>query len=234
MRRHASAIHISNRLSCSATVAGGACVGGGADDRGSICVLGPKNALMREPADRQFEPVVSASFLSAIHEKLREEDGQRVGAPRACPNCGSDSRRKNGYQNEPKTFARLVTEDGVAEVGVEVQQFECRQCGRSYQGDLSELFYDGCDYAKPVVDLARFHAVDHPFAACERILRRRYGLLVTRDTIERYAERCDEPPERQAIDIAGYRYSMEFLAFLFGDPDTDEPQFVIKRPKAMW
>lgn len=189
---------------------------------------------MRGPVDKEFDPVVSAFFVRAIHDELREYDGRRVGEPRPCPNCGSGRRHKNGYQNEPKTFARLVTESEVEDVGVEVQQYECTDCGRSYQGDLSALFYEGCDYATPVVDLCLFHAVDHSPTACERILRRRYGLLVARDTVERYAERFDEPDERHPIDIAGYRYSLSFLSVLFGDDDADEPHFVISRSTAMW
>lgn len=189
---------------------------------------------MRGPTPRPFDPVVSPVFINSIHEGLRGYDGERVGDPRPCPNCTSDQRRKNGYQNQPKTFVRIVTEDGLEDVGVRVQQFECTDCGRSYQGDLSGLFYPGCDYAKPVVDLCRFHARNHSFAACERVLRQRYGVQVSRDTIERYVEQFDDTGDWHPIEIAGYRYSLDFLSFLFGDADDGEPQFVISQSTAMW
>jgi transposase-like protein len=189
---------------------------------------------MRGPAEKPFDPVVSPLFLNAIHEELRQYDGERVGDPRPCPNCGDENRRKNGYQNAPKTFARLVTESGIETVGVDVQQYECTNCSRSYQGDLSEHFYEGCAYAKPIVDLCRFHALDHSPSECERVLRRRYGLQVNRDTVERYAERFPEPEDRHAIDIAGHTYSLDFLSHLFGEGDGDEPAFVIKRFRAIW
>ena len=189
---------------------------------------------MRGPAEKPFDPVVSSLFIEAIQEELRGYDGERRGEPRPCPNCGSERRRKNGYQSAAKTVARLVTTDGIETVGVEVQQYECKDCGRSYQGDLSGLFYEGCDYARPVVDLCRFHAAEGSFDAAERTLRRQYGLHVDRDTVQRYAERFDDPVDEHAIDIAGHRYSLAFLSFLFGDEDADEPYFVISQPTAIW
>jgi transposase-like protein len=158
-----------------------------------------------------------------------------VGDARPCPNCGSTDRRKNGYQNAPKTVARLVTREGIEDVGVQVQQYECKECGRSFQGDLSELFYEGCDYARPVVDLCLFHARQDSPSACERSLRRMYGLQVNRDTVERYTDRFDaEVMEFHPVDIAGHTYSLGFLSFLFGDDDTDPPQFVLRDKTAFW
>lgn len=196
-------------------------------------LAGVDGTSMRGPADKPFDPVVSPLFLNAIHEELRLVADERRGEPRACPNCGSDAHRKNGYQNEPKTIARLVTAEGIEDVGVDVQQYECRDCGRSFQGDLSALFYEGCAYAKPVVDLCVFHAADESPTACERTLRRQYGLQVHRDTVERYADRFDDV-DGHAIDIADHRYSLSFLSFLFGDEDSDEPHFVIQRSTALW
>jgi len=190
---------------------------------------------MRGPTEKPFDPVVSPLFLNTLHEELRRYDGRRIGSARPCPNCDSDANRKNGYQNEPKTVARLVTSEGVEDVGVEVQQYECTDCGRSFQGDLSELFYEGCEYARPIVDLCRFHAEEQSPGECEELLRRMYGLLVSRDTIERYARRFDEPvDDRSTIDIGGYDYSLSFLSFLFGEGDADEPHFVIRRSRAIW
>ncbi|WP_135364293.1 hypothetical protein [Halosimplex halophilum] len=190
---------------------------------------------MRGPTEKAPDPVVSPLFVSAIHEELRSYAGERAGDPRPCPGCGSTERRKNGSQREPKTVARLVTDEGIEDVGVAVQQYECTACGRSYQGDLSGLFYPDCDYAKPVVDLCRFHAAERSPTACERLLRRRYGLQVNRDTVERYAERFDEPPERRPVEIAGHTYSLSFLAELFGDGDPEDPPgFVLTSHRGLW
>lgn len=189
---------------------------------------------MDDSTEPPFEPAVSWLFVNAIHEELRQFEGQRVGAARPCPACGATDHRKNGYQNRPKTVARLVGTDGVETVGVEVQQYECRACGRSFQGDISELFYEGCDYARPVVDLCRFHARDRSPTACARVLRRQYGLAVDRDTVERYADRFEDDGEWHGIEIAGHTYSLDFLAFLFGDDDTEPPQFVVRSHTGHW
>jgi len=188
---------------------------------------------MRGPADKPFDPAVSALFVNAVHEELRRYGERRVGEPRPCPNCDGTDLRKNGSQREAKTVARLVTSDGIEDVGCAVQQYECKNCGRSFQGDTSELFYEGCDYARPVVDCCLFHAATESASACERTLRRCYGLQVHRETVARYAERFDEH-ERYPIEIAGHTLSLSFLSELFGDGDADEPNFVITGSQAIW
>jgi hypothetical protein len=82
---------------------------------------------------------------------------------------------------------------------VNVQLYEYTNCGSRFQGAVSELFYEDCQYAKPIVDLCLFHAAENPFHASERILQNKYGLQVNRDTIQCYAERFgDEVADRQA------------------------------------
>ena len=188
---------------------------------------------MQGPSSKRFDPVTSRLFVGAIHDGLRAYDGRRVGDERPCPRCESSALRRNGYQRARKTFARLITDSGFEEVGVEVQQYECKECGRSFQGDLSEWFYDRCEYAKPVVDLCRFHAVGNTYGGCERLLQRLYGLQVDRDTIKRYDERFEgRPPREQAVRIGGEAVSLPFLSFLFGEDDGQ--QFVLSSHTALW
>jgi transposase-like protein len=190
---------------------------------------------MEGPNTKELNPGLSPLFVGTIHDKLREYDGRRVGAPRPCPGCDSTDHRKNGYQRAPKTFARLVTETGFEEVGLEVQQYECTACGRSYQGDLSEYFYDGCGYAKPIVDLAVFHAADNSYQATERLLARLYGLQVDSGTIQRYDERFDRSAETDEwFTVQGHRISLPFLAFLFDEDLEEGSPFVISSQKALW
>ena len=190
---------------------------------------------MQEPAEKTLDPVVSPLFVGTTHDKLREYDGKRVGDPRPCPGCESTDHRKNGYQKASKTFARIVTEDGFEDIGLQVQQYECKECGRSFQGDLSEYFYEGCEYAKPIVDLALFYAAENSYNASERLLEQIYGVQVDRDTIRRYDDRFEQPPgSMQSVTIGGNRISLAFLAFLFDeDVDGDSP-FVIQSPTALW
>lgn len=190
---------------------------------------------MRGPTEKTLDPIVSPLFIGSVHDQLREYDGSRIGAERPCPGCGSTALRRNGYQRTPKTFARLVTESGFEEVGVEVQQFECTDCGRSFQGDLSDQFYERCEYARPIVDLCRFHAVESSYNACESTLEQVYGLQVDRDTIKRYDERFDDDPDtNRAMVVGGERVSLAFLAFLFGEDLQDSPHVVLRSPTALW
>ena len=189
---------------------------------------------MQGPSSKRFDPVTSRLFVGAIHDGLRAYDGRRVGDERPCPRCESSALRRNGYQRARKTFARLITDAGFEEVGVEVQQYECKECGRSFQGDLSEWFYDRCEYARPVVDLCRFHAAESSASACARTLRQQYGLLVTPETVTRYVDRFDDDVDAHTIDIGGYSYSLAFLSFLFSDDEDGDPHFVIQRSRAIW
>jgi transposase-like protein len=189
---------------------------------------------MKEPTEKRLDPVVSPLFVGTVHDKLREYDGERVGETRPCPECASTALRKNGYQRAPKTFARLITESGFEEVGLEVQQYECRECGRSFQGDTAAHFHEGCSYGEPIVDLAVFYGSMQSYAGAERSLARIYGLQVDRDTIQRYDERFDRSvDDSEWVEINGHRISLPFLAFLF-DEDEDGWPFVISSPTALW
>ena len=152
---------------------------------------------MREITEKTQHPLVPDVFITAIHDQLRQHGGTRLGKPRPCPYCESRQYRKNGYQD--RTFARLITDEGFKRITVNVQLYEYTNCGSRFQGAVSELFYEDCQYAKPIVDLCLFHAAENPFHASERILQNKYGLQVNRDTIQCYAERFgDEVADRQA------------------------------------
>lgn len=190
---------------------------------------------MEEPTKKSLDPAVSPLFVGTVHDKLREYDGTRIGEPRVCPACGSAERRKNGYQQASKTFARIVTETGIEEISCEVQQYECTDCGRSFQGDLSNYFYEGCGYAKPIVDLAAFHAAETSYNGTERLLQRTYGLQVDRDTIKRYDQRFERSvDDEEWVSIRDTRISLPFLAFLFDQDAEAGWPFVISSPKALW
>jgi len=190
---------------------------------------------MRGPTEKSFDPDISPLFIGTVHQQLREYDGQRAGAERPCPRCDATALRRNGYQRTPKAFARLVTESGFETVGVKVQQFQCKACDRSFQGDLSDLFYDRCQYARPIVDLCRFHAVGSSYNACERFLQQVYGLQVDRDTIKRYDERFDDRPDTdRAIAIGDVSVSIEFLAFLFDEEVSESLPFALQSHTALW
>jgi len=190
---------------------------------------------MQHPSEKRADPTVSPRFVHAVHDQLLRYDGMRAGSERPCPGCAATSLRKNGYQAAGKTFARLVTDDGFEVVTLEVQLYECKQCGRSFQGDLTEFFYAGCAYARPIVDLCLFHVVDHSYQSVERILGQWYGLQVDRDTIERYDQRHGPTSTpREHVSVDGSELSVPFLAFLFGENRAESQQFAVSSHTALW
>jgi hypothetical protein len=72
---------------------------------------------------------------------------------------------------------------------------------------MAELFYEGCLYGKPIVDLCLYHAAENPFNRVERILYTHYGIQVDRDTVQRYAELFAERVEdRHGVTVADETY----------------------------
>lgn len=68
---------------------------------------------------------------------------------------------------------------------------------------MSKLFYEGCPYGKPIVDLCLYHAAKNPFNRAEQILHTHYGIQVDRDTIQRYVERfADRVSDRHVMTVA--------------------------------
>jgi hypothetical protein len=74
---------------------------------------------------------------------------------------------------------------------------------------MTPLFYKGCHYGKPIVNLYLFHAAENPFHASKRILQNQYGVQLDWDTIQRYTERV---ADRYGIFIADCTLSMNFLS----------------------
>ena len=142
---------------------------------------------MHETKEKTLNSLVPLGLIRVFQSWFRGFQGQRVGDPRPCPKCGETTVWKNGYRTD-RLFAILITEDGFDEITVEIQRYQCSECRYSHDGDISEWFYEDCDYAKPVIDLCLFHAAGNPFHACERILQNQCDLQVDRDTIQTYAE----------------------------------------------
>ena len=143
--------------------------GGGVDLDVTLSYWSGIQTSMREITEKTLHPLVPDVFITAIQAQLRQYGGTRLAEPRPCPHCDSRQHRKNGYQD--RTFARLIIDEGFERVTVNVQLYECTNCGSRFQGDVSELFYEDCHYAKPIVDLCLFHAAENPFNASERILQ---------------------------------------------------------------
>lgn len=125
--------------------------------------------------------LITDVFIGAVHDQLWQYDRTRLGKPRPCSYCGSRQYRKDGYQE--RTFAQLITDEGFEWVIVNVQLYECTNCGSRFQGgiDISELFYKDCRYNKSLVDLSLFHTAEN-----------QYSLQVDQDTIQHYTERVGD------------------------------------------
>ncbi|WP_256684925.1 hypothetical protein [Halococcus qingdaonensis] len=176
---------------------------------------------MQDPHEKTLNPLVPSLFIKAVQDRLRSYSGTRLSQPRPCPDCGDQNYRKHNI--EEQVFAVLITEDGFEEITVEYRRYWCKNCGKPTLPDMTPLFYEGCHYGKPIVELCLFHAAENPFHASERILQNQYGIQVDRDTIQRYAERFgDKVADRHGVKIADSTVSMNFLSLLFGVSTVDE------------
>ncbi len=176
---------------------------------------------MQDPHEKTLNPLVPSLFIKAVQDRLRSYSGTRLSQPRPCPDCSDQNYRKHNI--EEQVFAVLITEDGFEEVTVEYRRYWCKNCRKPTLPDMSPLFYEGCHYGKPIVELCLFHAAENPFHASERILQNQYGIQVDRDTIQRYAERFgDEVADRHGVKIADSTVSMNFLSLLFDVSTVEE------------
>lgn len=177
--------------------------------------------VVKNTTEKEIDALVPLPLIHSIHDGLRSYAGTRLGKPRPCPHCGQIDYHK--HDTRPRTFAVLVTEDGFEEVTISVQRYWCKHCEQPVDSDMSELFYEGCLYGKPIVDLCLYHAAKNPFNRVERILHTHYGIQVDRDTVQRYAELFAERVEdRHSVTVADEPLSLNFLSLLFGTSTVKE------------
>jgi hypothetical protein len=79
---------------------------------------------MHETEEKTLNSLVPLGLIRAIHGWFRGFQGQQVGDPRPCPNCGETAVWKDGYRTD-WLFAVLITEDGFEEVTVKIQRYQC-------------------------------------------------------------------------------------------------------------
>jgi hypothetical protein len=107
-------------------------------------------------------------------------------------------------------------------VAVNYQRYWCTNCEKPVTADRSELFYDGCSYDRPIVNLCLYIAAENPFIPVERILHH-LGIQVDRDTIQNYTEQFgEELADQHGLHIADCPVSINFLSFLFGTESVEE------------
>lgn len=70
---------------------------------------------VHETEKKTLKSLVPLGLIRAFQGWFRGFQGQRVGDPRPCPNCGETTIWKNGYRTD-RLFAILITEDGFEEV----------------------------------------------------------------------------------------------------------------------
>ena len=140
-------------------------------------------------------------------------DGMVYDEPRPCPRCSCEDSMR--HEMKEKTFCTVITDEGFKGVRVGVKRFKCKRCGFVFEGKAP--FYDGCQYASPVVDLSLALAASNPYNRVESILMQ-HGIQVDRDTVKNYAKRFREKAAKYAgipvMDDA--KIGMNVLKILFG------------------
>ena len=106
---------------------------------------------MKNTTEKELDALVPVSLIHSIHDGSRSYEGTRLAEPRLCPDCGNTDYHK--HDTRPRIFAVLNDEDGFEEVTVSVQRYWCKHCEKPVDSDMAEVFYKGCLYGKPIVDL---------------------------------------------------------------------------------
>ena len=133
-----------------------------------------------------------------------------------------DARNKTfiRYDTEKRLFCILIRPKGLKKIYAYVKRYKCKKCGLV---SLSEgIFYPGCLYGKPIVDLCLYLSAKNPYDRVESIMML-YGIQVDGDTVKNYAKKFKKRVEK----IAGLEFCYEaigvnFLKLLFGVKDVGE------------
>lgn len=133
---------------------------------------------------RKVLPRMSPDLLKRlIPEALAiRYEGMVYDESRPCPECGCEEVIR--HDMDERVFCITIVDDGFKPIKIQVKRFRCKKCGHVFDG--KKPFYDGCDYASPIVDLCLALASSNPYNRVESILMQ-YGIQVDRDTVRNYA-----------------------------------------------
>ncbi len=148
-------------------------------------------------------PAIPPMLGDLIRSTFLAMDGVSFTELTACPECGSSLRR---HDRKEKRFARILVDEKVRDLHVDVARFRCGSCGGFWYA--REPFYEGVRFGIPVVDLAVALSRVHPYHRTERILSA-LGLVVDRGTIRMYAERAQRAVP--ATDLLGIPLPISLL-----------------------
>jgi len=175
---------------------------------------------MRSPTPKSPDDLAPDFLIQAIRNRYRSFQDRSLDTPRPCPECGELDYQK--HDTRDRIDAKLITEDGYEAVAVNYQRYWCTNCEKPVTADRSELFYDGCSYDRPIVNLCLYIAAENPFIRVERILHH-LGIQVDRDAVQNYTEQFgEELADQHGLHIADCPVSINFLSFLFGTESVEE------------
>ena len=180
--------------------------------RTSIIILGMGH--MYNPKKKNLSSIVPdmLKFLMplAIEQEYSEKHFDQK--PKICRRCKNKIFTR--YDTERRLFCILIRPKGLKKIYVYVKRYKCKKCGLV---SLSEgIFYPGCLYGKPIVDLCLYLSAKNPYDRVESILML-YGIQVDGDTVKNYAKKF----KKRVESIAGLGFCYEkigvnFLKLLFG------------------
>ena len=127
----------------------------------------PKNKTIPSIVPEVMKIFIPRAILQEYSEKHFDQ------RPKCCARCKNKVFTR--YDTQKRLFCILICPEGLKEIYVYVKRYKCKKCGFV---TLSEgIFYPGCLYGKPIVDLCLYLSAKNPYDRVESILML-YGIQV--------------------------------------------------------
>ena len=138
-----------------------------------------------------------------------------------CERCGSRHLQKHGARR--KLFCTVVLESGFKNVCIWRQCYRCMEC-HHVNVSGKDLFYDGCEYSRVIVDQCLALAAHNPANRAERLMLES-GLQVDQRTVLRYIKQFKlRIVDRNPLKLGDANIGVNLVNALFGKETIAELQ----------
>jgi hypothetical protein len=138
-----------------------------------------------------------------------------------CERCGSRHLQKHGARK--KIFCTVILESGFKNVCIWRQCYRCMEC-HHVNVSGKDLFYEGCEYSRVIVDQCLALAAHNPANRVERLMLES-GLQVDQRTVLRYIKQFKlRIVDRNPLKLGDANVGVNLVQALFGKETIEELQ----------